>query len=175
MLNVRNLCGLLLSIFLNQLIRLVVFFHSFTFNISHNLEFIWSKICLLILPISFLAGLTSLVVGGSQNFTVWSLKMIKQLAVPFKSILSSIFGSLAYLIPLQFILLSVSLLHFVTGDRILLFQADTYLMFYQRKSMFFSMNALSLNLRVTSFENHFLLCAEFNIFHQMNEIIFNWY
>ena len=48
------------------------------------------------------------------------------------------------------------LLRFVTGDGILLFEAYTYLMFYQRKSMFFSMNALSLNLRVTSFENHFL-------------------
>ena len=42
------------------------------------------------------------------------------------------------------------LLRFVTGDGILLFQADIYLTFYQRKSMFFSMNALSLHLRVTS-------------------------
>ena len=42
------------------------------------------------------------------------------------------------------------LLRFVTGDGILLFQADIYLTFYQRKSMFFSMNALSLHLPVTS-------------------------
>ena len=163
--NIRNLCELLFSILWKQSITLAVFFHSFTFNISHSLEFIWSRICLLILPISFLAGLMSLVVGWFKKFTLWSFKVIKQLAVLFTSTLSSIFVSLAYLIPSQFILLSVSLvdfymlllLRFVTGVDILLFQAGTYLMFYQQKSMCFSINALSLNLRVTSFENCFLL------------------
>ena len=156
------------------------FFHSFTFNISHSLEFIWSKICLLILPISFLAGLMSLV-GWFKKFALWSFKVTKQLSVPFASTLSSIFASLAYLIPSQFILLFLCgvfymllLLRFVTGDGIL-FQADTYLMFYHRKSMFSSMNALSLNLRVTLFENNFLLCGILIFFHQINEIIFEWY
>ena len=111
--NIINLCELLLSIFLNQLITPAVFFHSFTFNISYSLEFVWSKICLLILPISFLAGLISHVVGWFKKFALWSFKVIKQLAVPFTSTLSSIFAFLAYLIPSQFILLSVSLLDFL--------------------------------------------------------------
>ena len=38
--NIRNLCEPLHSIFFNKLITLAVFFHSFTFNISHSLEFI---------------------------------------------------------------------------------------------------------------------------------------
>ena len=88
--NIINLCELLLSIFLNQLITLAVFFNSFTFKISHSLEFIWSKICLLIFPISFLAGLMSLVVGWFKKFALWSLKVIQQLAGPFTSALSSI-------------------------------------------------------------------------------------
>ena len=100
--NIRNLCELLLSIFLNQLITLAVFFHLFTFNISHNLEFI--------LPISFLAGLISLILGQLKKFTLWPFKVIKQWTTSFTSTLSTIFASLVYLIPLQFILFSVSLL-----------------------------------------------------------------
>ena len=143
-----------------------MFFHSFTFNISHSLEFIWSKICLLILPISFLAELMSLVRGWFKKFALWSFKVTKQLAVPFTSTLSSIFAFLGCLIPSHFILLSVSLMVFYmfvlqcfVTDNDIPFQADTYFMFYQRKSMFFFMNPLSLNLFVTSFENHFLLCG----------------
>ena len=161
----------MLSHFLKQLITFAVFFHSFTFDISHSLEFIWSKFCLLIRPISFLTGLMSLVVEWFKKFAWWSFKEIKQLAVSFPSILSSIFVSLTYLIPSQFILLDISLLDFLyvvaTGDGILLFQAGTYLMFYQQRSLFFSMNALSLNLlnlRVTSFEKIISYFAEFNIF-----------
>ena len=48
------------------------------------------------------------------------------------------------------------LLRFATGDGIL-FLTGTYLMFYQRKSTISSMNALSLNLRLLSFENDFSL------------------
>ena len=55
----------------------------------------------------------SLVVGWFKKFSLWSFKVIKQLAVPFTSTLSSIFASLAYLIPSQFIVLSVSLLDFL--------------------------------------------------------------
>ena len=139
--NISNLCELLLPTFLNQLTTLAVFFHSFIFNISHILEFIWSKICLLILPISFLAGLMSLLLGWFKKFALWSFKVTKQLAVSFTSTLSCIFASLAYLIPSQFIFLSVSLLDFLfvavtafcNRRRYSFFQADTYLMFYQRK------------------------------------------
>ena len=110
---IRNLCELLFSIFLNQSITPAVFFYSFTFNIWHSLEFIWSRIWLLVLPISFLAGLMSLVVGWFEKLALWSFKVIKQLAVPFTSTLSYIFFYLAYLIPSQFILLSVSLMDFL--------------------------------------------------------------
>ena len=44
---------------------------------------------------------------------LWSVKVIKQLAVPFTWTLSGVFTFLVYLIPLQFILLAVSLLDFV--------------------------------------------------------------
>ena len=110
---IRNLCELLFSIFSNQSITPAVFFHSFTFNIWHSLEFIWSRIWLLVLPISFLAGLMSLVVGWFEKLALWSFKVIKQLAVPFTSTLSCIFFYLAYLIPSKFILLSVSLMDFL--------------------------------------------------------------
>ena len=113
----------------------------------------------------------SLVVEWFKKFAWWSFKEIKQLVVSFPSSLSSIFVSLTYLIPSQFILLDISLLDFLyavaTGDSILLFQTGTYLMFYQQRSLFFSMNALSinlLNLRVTSFEKIISYFAEFNIF-----------
>ena len=99
--------------FWNQLITLAVFFHSFTFNISHSLEFIWSKICLLILPISFLVGLMILVVGWFKKVSLWSFKVKKKLDVSFTSTLSNIFASLVYLIPSQLILLSASLLDFL--------------------------------------------------------------
>ena len=99
--------------FLNQLITLAVFFHSFTFNVSHSLEFIWSKICLLILPISFLVRLMSLVVGWFKKVSLWSFKVTKKLDMPFTSTLSNIFPSLVYLIPSQLILLSASLLDFL--------------------------------------------------------------
>ena len=127
--NIRNLCQFLLSIYLNQLITLAVFLHSFTFNISHGLEFIWSKICLLILPIWFVAGLMSLVVGWFKKFALWSFTVTKQLAVPFTSTLSSTFASLPYKIHcslffflfLCWILCMLLLLRFLTGDGILLF------------------------------------------------------
>ena len=55
----------------------------------------------------------SLVVGWFEKLALWSFKVIKQLAVPFTSTLSYIFFYLAYLIPSQFILLSVSLMDFL--------------------------------------------------------------
>ena len=74
---------------------------------------------------------------------LWSVKVIKQLAVPFTWTLSGVFTFLVYLISLQFILLAVSLLDFVYVvltafcNRWWYFQSGAYLMFYQRKSVFF--------------------------------------
>ena len=98
--------------FLNQLITFAVFSYSFIFNASHSLEFNWSKICLLILRISFSAGLMSLAVGWFKKLALLSFKVIKQFALLFTLTLSSFFAFLAYLIPLQFILLDVSFLDF---------------------------------------------------------------
>ena len=65
----------MLSIFVNQLITFAVFFYSFTWNISHSLEFISSTSCLLILPIFFLARLMGLVVGCFKKFSLWFFKV----------------------------------------------------------------------------------------------------
>ena len=87
----------------------------------------------------------SLVVGWFKKFALWSFKVTKQLAVSFTSTLSSIFGSLAYLIPSQCIPFSISLLDFLYAAVTAFcsrrwyssFSSRTYLMFYQQKSMFF--------------------------------------
>ena len=86
----KNLYSPLLLIILNHLITLIVFFHSFTLNLLTNSLFIWSNICLLILPISFLDEFMSLVVGWLVNLSLWSFRVIKELLVPFISILSNI-------------------------------------------------------------------------------------
>ena len=74
----KNLCNLLLLIFLNHLITLIVFFHSFALNLLTNSVFSWSNICLFIRPISFLDGFMSLVVGWLVKFSLWSFKFAKQ-------------------------------------------------------------------------------------------------
>ena len=98
---------------------------------------------------------------------LWSVKVIKQLAVPFTWTLSGVFTFLVYLIPLQFILLAVSLLDFVYVVLTAFCNRWWYFAFSIRcifdvlsaKVSFFLMNAISLNLCVTSFENNFLLCG----------------
>ena len=101
------------------------------------------------------------------EFLLWSVKVIKQLVVPFTWTLSGMFTSLVYLIPLQFILLAVSLLDFVYVVLTAFCNRWWYFAFSIRcifdvlsaKVSFFLMNAISLNLCVTSFENNFLLCG----------------
>ena len=66
----ENLYNLLLLIFLNHLITLIVFFHSFTLNLLTNSAFIWSNICSLILAISFLDGFMSLVFDKFFQFDI---------------------------------------------------------------------------------------------------------
>ena len=98
---------------------------------------------------------------------LWSVKVIKQLAVPFTWTLSGVFTFLVYLIPLQFILLAVSLLDFVYVVLTAFCNRWWYIAFSIRcifdvlsaKVSFFLMNAISLNLCLTSFENNFLLCG----------------
>ena len=51
--------------------------------------FIWSN-CLLIHPILFLDEFMSLVVGWFIKFSLWFFKVLKELQVPFISILSNI-------------------------------------------------------------------------------------
>ena len=89
----------MLLIFSNHLITLLVFFHSFTLNLLTNFEFIRSNMCLRILPISFLDGFMSLAVGWLIKFSLFSFRIIKELPVPFISILSNIFACFANLIP----------------------------------------------------------------------------
>ena len=50
--------------------------------------FSWSKVCLLILPISFLHIFISIVVKWSIKFFLWTFKVIKELLVPLTRILS---------------------------------------------------------------------------------------
>ena len=94
-----NLCRCFLSIFSNQLITSVVFFHSLIFSFSHKQILILSNIDLLILPISFLAGFSSLVVRWLEKFSLWSFKVIKQLLVPLISILLTISAHFVYFMP----------------------------------------------------------------------------
>ena len=94
-----NLCRCFLSIFSNQLITSVVFFHSLSFSFSHKQILILSNIDLLILPISFLAGFISLVVRWLEKFSLWSFKVIKQLLVPLISILLTISAHFVYFMP----------------------------------------------------------------------------
>ena len=94
-----NLCRCFLSIFSNQLITSVVFFHSLSFSFSHQQILILSNIDLLILPISFWAGFISLVVRWLEKFSLWSFKVIKQLLVPLISILWTISAHFVYFMP----------------------------------------------------------------------------
>ena len=55
---------------------------SFSFRISSVNVFIWSKICSLILSISFLDGFTRLVVWWFIKFPLWSFKVTKDLLAP---------------------------------------------------------------------------------------------
>ena len=99
--NVKIVYKCLLRMLFNQFITLSVFFHSFTFVSSDKDVFIFCNMCLLILPISFFAGFSNLVVGPFKKFSLWSFNMIK-LPVLLISILSMTFISL-------FIFVAVSL------------------------------------------------------------------
>ena len=102
-----NVCRCFLSIFSNQLITSVVFFHSLSFCFSHKEMLILSNIDLLILPVLFLAGFINLVAGWLTRFPLWSFKVIKQLLVPLISILSNISARFAHFMLSLFIISSI--------------------------------------------------------------------
>ena len=77
----------------------IMFFGIFTLNLLTNFVFIWYKICLLILPISFLDEFMSLVVRWFIKFSLWSFKVTKEFLVSFISILSNISACFENLIP----------------------------------------------------------------------------
>ena len=83
----KYLFNLLLLKLLKHLITLIVFsihlcYAKFTISVL-----IWPNFCLLILPISFLDKSISLVVQWLVNFSLWSFRVIKELPLPFISIL----------------------------------------------------------------------------------------
>ena len=72
-----NVCLLFSSILLNQLMTSDVSFHWFKRVVFLSLLFILSRMDLLNLPISFFAGLISLVFGLFMKFGLWSFRDIK--------------------------------------------------------------------------------------------------
>ena len=94
---------------LNQFITLSVFFHSFTFVSSDKVLFIFCNMCLLILPISFFAGFSNLVVYRFKKFSLRSFNVVKLLPVLLILILLMTFTSLVCLIPSLFIFVAVHL------------------------------------------------------------------
>ena len=108
-----NVCKCFSSTFSNQLITSAVFFHSLSFSFSYKQMLILSNINLLILPISFLAGFIKLAVECLTKFSLWSLKVIKQLLVPLISILSNTLARFTYFMPSLFIISSIPLVAFL--------------------------------------------------------------
>ena len=72
-----NVCLSLCSMLLNQFRTALVFFHWFKLRWLVMVVFIRSRICLLILPISDLAGLIRLQVGLLAKLGLWSLRVMK--------------------------------------------------------------------------------------------------
>ena len=101
--------------FLNQFITLSVFFHSFTFSFLYKVVLTFSNMCLLILPISFFARFSNLLVGRFKKFSLWSFNVMKLLPVPLISILL-MFASLASLSLSLFIFVAVCLSVFFYFD-----------------------------------------------------------
>ena len=75
--NIINLYLFLFSIFLNQLIIAVVLFHCSSCNLYRNSLLMFSRIILLILPVSFFARLMSPVVALFSKFGLWSFNVVK--------------------------------------------------------------------------------------------------
>ena len=169
----------LLLIFLNQLITLAVFFHSFTINLQISSVFNWSKIYLLLLPTSFLDRFMSLVVGWFIKITLWSFKVTKELHVPFISILSNMSACFTCLIPSLLIFVPMLLFAFLQVVLMAFFQSCsysicTYWMSSLRELASSLMSALFSYLHATSFENHSFFLRNFNSFTILTRLSSNW-
>ena len=101
---------------LDQFITLSGFFHSFTFISSDKVLFIFCNMCLLILPISFFAEFSNLLIGRFKKYFLWSFKVMKLLPLPLISILSMMFASLVCLITSLFIFVAAHLSVFLYFD-----------------------------------------------------------
>ena len=75
--NMTNLHKCLLRIPLSQSITITVFLHWFKPMAFRIFLFAVSKMALLMLPNSFLAGFTSLTVGLLLKFSLWSFRVIQ--------------------------------------------------------------------------------------------------
>ena len=69
----------------------VVLFHCCSCNLLRNSLLMFSRITLLILPISFFAGLMSLAATLFSKFGLWSFNVIKHSSLPLTWILSRMF------------------------------------------------------------------------------------
>ena len=85
----------LFSMLLNQFRTAQVFFHWVKPSLLTMLVFIRSRICLLTLPISDLAGLIRQQVGLLAKFGLWSLRVVKALRLAVALMRSSNFCFLA--------------------------------------------------------------------------------
>ena len=98
---------------LNQFITLSVFFQSFTFSFLDIVVFVFCSMGLLILPNSYFAGFSILVVERFKKFFLWSFSVVKLLLVLLISILSMILTSIASLTRSLFISVVVCLFVFL--------------------------------------------------------------
>ena len=101
---------------MNQFLTLSVFFHSFTFSFSEKVVFIFCNICLLILPITFFAGVSNFVDGRFENLSLQSFNVTTLLPVPLISILSMMLAYLACLNPFFLIFVVMCLSVFLYLD-----------------------------------------------------------
>ena len=107
---------LIRNVLLNQFITPSVFFHSSIFIFLDKVLFIFYNMCLLILPISFFAGFSNLVVGRFIKFSLCSFDVMKLLRVPLISILSMMLAPFACLIPSLFIFVAMFISVFLYVD-----------------------------------------------------------
>ena len=75
--------------------------------------FILPNIDFLILPTLFSAGFGDLIVGWLTEFSLWSLKVIKQVLALLISILSNISARFAYFVMSLFIISSIPFVDFL--------------------------------------------------------------
>ena len=108
-----KVCLLFSSISLNRLMTSDVSFHWFKFGLFLSLLFILSGIDLLNHPISFFAGLISLVFGLFMKFGLWSLRDIKHSSWSFTRILFAIVLSFMMFFPSKLICFPMFLFTFL--------------------------------------------------------------